>query len=154
MIHIRKAQPEDIAFIIQSQIAMARETEKLELDPATVAQGVTAVFGPAVMGDYYVAVETSDPSDPQVIACLLTLVEWSDWRNGNVLWIHSAYVVPEKRGIRVFATMYEHLKQLVQSSAALRGIRLYVDKTNEPAKKVYEKLGMSKEHYELFEWMK
>lgn len=149
MITIRKAQPEDIAFIIQSQISMARETEKMELDPGTVAQGVSAVFGPSVMGDYYVAEE-----EGRQIACLLTLLEWSDWRNGNVIWIHSAYVLPEKRGQGVFTKMYEHLKQAVQSSTHFRGLRLYVDKTNVHAQKVYEKLGMSKEHYELYEWMK
>jgi RimJ/RimL family protein N-acetyltransferase len=29
-----------------------------------------------------------------------------------------------------------------------------VDKRNKSAQEVYEKLGMSKEHYELFEWLK
>lgn len=149
MITIRKAQPEDIAFIIQSQIEMARETEKMELDPPTVAQGVAAVFGPSVMGDYYVAEEEGKP-----VACLLTLLEWSDWRNGNVIWIHSVYVLPEKRGQGVFPKMYEHLKELVKTSTHFRGLRLYVDKSNKRAQKIYEKLGMGKEHYELYEWMK
>lgn len=149
MITIRKAQPEDIAFIIQSQIAMAKETERMELDPGIVAQGVAAVFGPGVMGDYFVADEDGKP-----VACLLTLEEWSDWRNGKVLWIHSLYVLPEKRGQKIYSKMYDHLKQMVQSSTQYRGLRLYVDKTNESAQKVYAKHGMSKEHYELYEWMK
>ena len=36
----------------------------------------------------------------------------------------------------------------------LRGLRLYVDKTNTRAQKVYENLGMNGEHYHLYEWMK
>ena len=145
---IRLAEPEDISFIIDSQIKMARETENMELDPPTVAQGVAAVFGPAVMGEYYIA-----EKDGNRVACLLTLLEWSDWRNGNVVWIHSAYVVPEHRGTGVFPKMYAFLKDKVQNSN-LRGLRLYVDKTNLNAQKVYEKIGMTKDHYHLFEWMK
>jgi ribosomal protein S18 acetylase RimI-like enzyme len=147
-IRIRVAQPEDIAFIIDSQIKMAKETENMDLDPPTVAQGVATVFGPSVMGDYYIA-ETNG----ERIACLLTLLEWSDWRNGNVVWIHSVYVMPEHRGTGIFPKMFAHLKEKVQNSN-LRGLRLYVDKTNLNAQKVYEKLGMTKDHYHLFEWMK
>lgn len=155
MITIRKAQPEDIAFIIDSQIKMAKETEGMELDPSTVAKGVAAVFGDTVMGDYFVACESvgSDAETQKPVACLLTLMEWSDWRNGNVIWIHSVYVLPEYRGQGVFPKMYEYLKQMVQASN-FRGLRLYVDHTNQKAQRVYQKLGMTNEHYELYEWMK
>jgi GNAT superfamily N-acetyltransferase len=147
-IQVRLAQSSDIPFIVQSQIHMAWETENLKLDPPTVEKGVSAVFGPSVMGDYYIAEINGDR-----VACLLTLSEWSDWRNGNVIWIHSLYVLSEYRGAGVFQKMYDHLKELVQTSD-YRGLRLYVDKTNLRAQKVYEKLGMTKEHYDLFEWMK
>ena len=33
------------------------------------------------------------------------------------------------------------------------GVRLYVDKTNTNAQRVYSKLGMNGEHYQLFEYM-
>jgi len=36
----------------------------------------------------------------------------------------------------------------------LMGLRLYVDKQNKLAQEVYEKLGMNKHHYELYEWLK
>ena len=153
MIQVRKAQPEDIAFIIDSQIKMARETEKMELDPSVVAQGVAAVFGPKVAGDYYVAEKVEEGMEPVTVACMLTLLEWSDWRNGNVIWIHSVYVLPEMRGQGVYPKMYEYLQNLVKNSE-FRGLRLYVDKTNANAQKVYQKLGMNRDHYELYEWMK
>ena len=35
----------------------------------------------------------------------------------------------------------------------IRGLRLYVDKRNQAAARVYEKLGMTREHYDLFEWL-
>ena len=146
---IRKANPSDIEFIVHSQIQLARETEHIELDPAIVRQGVSAVFTDAVMGDYYVALV-----DGKLVACMLALLEWSDWRNGNLIWIHSVYVISNYRRHGVFTEMYDHLKQIVLTSPGYRGLRLYVNKTNTHAQKVYEKLKMNKEHYELFEWLR
>jgi len=34
------------------------------------------------------------------------------------------------------------------------GLRLYTDKSNRQAREIYEKLGMNKEHYHLYEWLK
>jgi len=40
------------------------------------------------------------------------------------------------------------------SDEGVSGIRLYVDKTNTNAIKVYNSVGMDGEHYRVFEWMK
>ena len=50
--------------------------------------------------------------------------------------------------------MYENIQKEVEANANLAGIRLYVDKSNIPAQKVYKKIGMNDEHYALYEWMK
>jgi GNAT superfamily N-acetyltransferase len=149
MITIRSAIQTDARFIAKSQIEMARESESLILDIVTVAKGVSAVFANPAMGGYIVA-----ESDGKLVGCALTLYEWSDWRNGNVIWIHSVYVVPELRRAGVFRTMYGHLKEKVSRDTSLRGLRLYVERKNEIAQKVYESIGMSKEHYEMYEWLK
>ena len=148
-IQVSLAESSSIDFIIQSQIQMARETERMELDIATVTKGVNAVFSNPSIGNYFIA-----SKDGKQIACLLTLPEWSDWRNGKVLWIHSVFVLPEYRKLGVYSCMYAHLKKMVSESSEYRGLRLYVDKSNGGAQKVYEKLGMNKDHYELYEWMK
>lgn len=140
----------DIDTIAEFQIKMAFETENgLKLDPITVQQGVSAVIDDPSKGKYWIA-----EINGEVGGCLLTVPEWSDWRNGTVLWIHSVYVKPEFRKNGVYKTLYQHLKQMVSESKDLRGLRLYVDKTNHTAQKVYEGLGMSGEHYHLYEWMK
>lgn len=146
---IGPAQPSDAPAIVDFQVRMALETEDLALDPEVVTKGVAAVFQDPRKGSYLVA-----RRGPQTVASLLTLPEWSDWRNGNVLWIHSVFVVPEARGQGVFAAMYRSLVERVEADPGLRGLRLYVDKTNLPAQKVYQRLGMSGEHYHLFEWLK
>ncbi|MFZ4713358.1 MAG: GNAT family N-acetyltransferase [Bacteriovoracaceae bacterium] len=146
---IRQATFQDLNFIATSQVAMAFETENLKLDPSIVKKGVMAVLNDASKGVYYVA-----EINQQVVACLLTIPEWSDWRNGTVLWIHSVFVEEKVRGLGVYKDLYLHLQAIVQNSDQYRGLRLYVDKTNVRAQAVYQKLGMSKEHYELYEWMK
>jgi GNAT superfamily N-acetyltransferase len=129
---------------------MAFETENgLKLDPPTVQLGVTAVMDDPSKGKYWLA-----EVDGKVVGCLLTVPEWSDWRNGTVLWIHSVYVHPDFRKHGVFKALYHHLKDMVSTSPDLRGLRLYVDKTNTRAQAVYKSLGMNDEHYSLFEWMK
>jgi len=146
---IREAKNDDAAQIAAFQLEMALETEHLQLDKNTVERGVAQVFADPSKGTYYVA-----EKDGQVIASLLTTYEWSDWRNGTVLWIQSVYVRPEFRGNGVYKKMYRHIQQLVDRDDRLKGIRLYVDQTNSRAQQVYEKLGMTAEHYQLFEWMK
>ncbi|HEY0513433.1 MAG TPA: GNAT family N-acetyltransferase [Thermoanaerobaculia bacterium] len=146
---IRAASPLDAPAIVDLQLRMARETEALELDRGTVDRGVGAVFADPAKGAYWVA-----ERDGSIVGALLTTPEWSDWRDGVVLWIQSVYVVPEERGRGVYRALYERVKRQVVESPGLKGIRLYVDRRNAAAQRVYERLGMSREHYETFEWMK
>ena len=101
-------------------------------------------------GDWYWVAE----EDGEILGVCLAIPEWSDWRNGAVLWIHSLYVVPEARERGIFKKLYENLKKQVEQSEGLMGLRVYVDKKNRRAQQVYEKLGMSKDHYDLYEWLK
>jgi len=91
--------------------------------------------------------------DGQIVASLLTVPEWSDWRNATVCWVHSVYVEPGARRKGVFSTMYRHLRERVEASADLAGLRLYTEHNNHTAKSVYESLGMSRERYLLYEWL-
>ena len=43
---------------------------------------------------------------------------------------------------------------IVDEDEGLVGLRLYVDKRNTGAQGTYEALGMTREHYHLYEWMK
>ncbi len=149
MIEIRKGKLSDTERIVELQLQMARETEGLGLDKTVVGRGVHGVFQEPARGTYWIAEEKG-----KVLGVLLAISEWSDWRNATVLWIHSLYVIPEARGQGVFKKLYLNLEKQVEQSTELSGIRLYVDKQNRSAQKVYEKLGMSKEHYDLYEWLK
>lgn len=146
---VRKATIKDYQSIVNFQQAMARETEGIELLLDPLEKGVKAVLEDPSKGIYYVA-----EINKKVVSSLLTTYEWSDWRNGTVLWIQSVYVMPQYRRRGVYRKMYTHIKSMVLSSDNLMGIRLYADKSNLAAHKTYENLGMNQDHYITFEWLK
>jgi len=127
---------------------MAWETEKTTLDRETVTKGVNAVFGDPRKGEYYVA-----EADGRVVASLLIIYEWSDWRNCNVWWFQSVYVVPEYRRQGIFRFMYKFIKEKAENMD-VAGLRLYVETGNIRAMKTYESVGMTGEHYNFYEWMR
>jgi GNAT superfamily N-acetyltransferase len=145
----RRAIPSDADSIVEFQIAMARETEDLELNREICTRGVKAVFEDSSHGQYYVG-----EADGRVVGSTLITYEWSDWRNGVVWWIQSVYVVPDVRGQGVYSGLYRYLQGIAQADENVKGIRLYADRRNTTAQKVYTKLGMNGEHYQVFEWMK
>lgn len=150
IMNIEKANKQDhLGAIVNFQIEMALESEGLKLDPETAGKGVLKVFDNPTIGHYMVCLD-----EGQILGCLLTQNEWSDWRNGVVLWIHSVYILPQFRKKGIFKKMYEALKLKVENDPNLLGLRLYVDKKNINAQKVYEKLNMGNNHYNLYEWLK
>jgi hypothetical protein len=92
VIEIRKAKSSDSERIVELQLRMAQETEGLELNRDVVIKGVSGVFQEPARGTYWV-VEEKD----KVLGVLLAIPEWSDWRNGTVLWIHSICRTGSKR---------------------------------------------------------
>lgn len=149
MINVRFAVPEDAADIAEFQIEMAKETEELQLNPDTVAKGVAAVFEDSSLGKYFVA-----EYDGKVVASMMLTPEWSDWRNSTFLWIQSVFVLPDYRKAGIFRSMYEFVREMVENTPEYAGIRLYVEVGNKAAQNVYNRLGMTGEHYRMFEWEK
>jgi ribosomal protein S18 acetylase RimI-like enzyme len=148
MIIIRKAVPDDSEKIISFQVAMARETEEIALDSVTLSCGVNTVFVSPGKGQYYVAEDKGE-----VVASLLITYEWSDWRNSDVWWFQSVYVIPSYRRRGIFRMMYSHIKNEAMRQN-IAGLRLYVESNNDPAKKTYEAMGMSSQHYTMYEWLR
>lgn len=146
-VSIRRAVVADAPRLTANNIAMALETEALRLDADTVARGVRRVFEHDV-GAHYVVAEQGGA----VVGQLMITREWSDWRNADVWWIQSVYVEPKARAQGVYAALYAHVRHAARAAGA-GGVRLYVDTTNTQAQAVYTKLGMTGEHYRVFEAM-
>lgn len=148
---IRVARVSDKAKIVDFQMKMALETEGETLDEALVTKGVKAAIADPSLGTYFVA-EVDGVKG--IVGVLMVTDEWSDWRNGWVWWIQSLYVMPEYREKGVFTALYEHVNTIIQSTTDVKGLRLYVDKRNTRAQKVYEAIGMNGSHYTTYELMK
>jgi ribosomal protein S18 acetylase RimI-like enzyme len=148
-IQIRKAIETDLATIVDFQLAMALETENLQLDKAIVEKGVAAAFKDSAKGQYFVT-----EIDGKITSSIMITPEWSDWRNSFVYWIQSVFVKENFRKLGIYRKMYAHIQDLVKNDDNVCGIRLYVDKSNIRAQKTYKKTGMNGDHYQLFEWMK
>ncbi|MBB6461302.1 GNAT family N-acetyltransferase [Flammeovirga kamogawensis] len=146
---IKIADSSYVNTIADFQVKMALETEDYKLDLATVTKGVQHIFDNQNVGRYVIVEDNG-----KCIASMLNLYEWSDWRCGNVLWIHSLFVIEEYRRQGIFRDMYEFVKNEVDASEDLRGLRLYVEKNNDRAQKTYKAMGMTKEHYDMYEWLK
>ena len=144
--HIRKAVKEDISALIGFNEAMAFETEGKKLFTGTLRKGVEAVFDDPQKGFYLVAED-----DGRAVGGLMVTFEWSDWRNAWFWWIQSVYVNPEYRGKRIYSQLYEHVKKEATLSGNVCGFRLYVEKENEHAQRVYERLGMEQTYYLMYE---
>ncbi len=148
---IREARASDVSSIAKFQIEMAFETENISLEPLVVKAGVEHIFKNPQIGRYVVAEVFGTQ---KIIASTLILSEWSDWRNAEVWWIHSVYVAQDFRSQGVFRKIYDFIRGQVETKKNIRGLRLYVEKHNRKAQAVYQKLGMSNNRYDMYEWMR
>ena len=144
--NIRPAQKEDVVSLVEFNQAMALETEGKRLDEQVLRGGVEAVFRDTQKGFYVVA-----ENDGKIAGGLMITFEWSDWRGQWFWWIQSVYILPEYRGQGVYRMLYEFVKEKAKESKDVCGFRLYVEKENVRAQKVYEKLGMKSSHYLMYE---
>lgn len=144
---IREATIEDAKTLTEFNCNLALESENITLNPAVVLRGVEAVFENSARGFYLVA-ETNNT----VVASLLVTKEWSDWRNGELWWVQSVYVVEEWRRQGMFRALYQSMRQLAkQHSTPVCGVRLYVERENHVAQKTYAAMGMDETNYKMFE---
>ena len=146
--NIRIAEKSDAPALVEFNQAMALETEGKNLDAQILQSGVESVFHDEKKGFYAVAEE-----DGQIVGGLMITFEWSDWRDGWFWWIQSVYILPDFRGKRIYSFLYEFVKNRAAEQGNVCGFRLYVEKENVNAQKVYEKLGMESSHYLMYEEM-
>ena len=144
--NIRLAEKDDIHALVGFNQAMALETEGKTLEASVLEPGVAAVFEDANKGFYVVADDGG-----LAVGGLLITYEWRDWRNRWFWWIQSVYILPEFRGRSIYRQMYAFVKQLARARGGVCGFRLYVEKANVHAQKVYEQLGMRESHYLAYE---
>ncbi len=144
LMKIRRANKDDATIITAQNIALAKESEDIMLDPQTVLAGVTALLLDPNKGFYLVAEENG-----KIIGQLMITYEWSDWRNTPIWWVQSVYVQETWRNKGVFVHLLDNTKELAQQ-AGVPFLRLYVHQHNVAALDVYEKTGWRSDPYKLY----
>jgi len=145
-VFIRAASPDDITVISGFNCCLAKETENKTLDRATVLNGVRRGFELGDEVQYFVAEDESG-----VIAQIMLTREWSDWRNGWMIWLQSVYVSPPKRGAGVFRMLFERSIEIARLRCNPVCVRLYVEHDNEIAMTTYRRLGFQDSGYRVME---
>ncbi len=143
---IRPARGDDAAILAQFNCAMALETEHKQLHEPTVLAGVQGLLARPEFGFYLIAERGTE-----VVGSLMITSEWSDWRNGLFWWVQSVYVTPAHRRTGIYRQLYQEVKRLAAQRGDVCGFRLYCERDNHTAQKVYESLGMQRTDYLLYE---
>src|SRR5437588_12704692 len=98
---IRLARRRDAPALTAFNRVMALQTEANALLPEVISVGVRGLLARPASGFYVLAERNGE-----VIGALLMTKQCSDWRNGDFLWVQSAYVLPAHRWRRVTRRLY------------------------------------------------
>ena len=149
---IRAAQIQDADRLMEFNCAIARETEGRELSAEVVGRGVRRGLLHAGEVSYWVA-EVELQGVSELIGCLMLTREWSDWRDGWLMWVQSVYVCESYRGQGVFRNLLETVIEQMKQTPDIVGLRLYVETQNARAQEVYLRTGFVDPHYKVLEQM-
>lgn len=147
-IKVRAAELADLSQIVDFNLRLAAETEDKQLDVELLTAGVQRILQDASKGAYFVAVDRQADS---IVGQIMFTREWSDWRNGDLMWIQSVYVSQAYRRTGVFRLLLKTLQQIVEGGTEFVGLRLYVEKDNTVAQKTYNNLGFVDPGYLVLE---
>lgn len=143
---VRAATVDDLSLLVEGNLGLARETEGRDLERTRLERGVAAALADPARARYFVV----DDDDGRPLGSLMVTPEWSDWRDAWFWWIQSVYVVPRARGRGVYDVLHAHVLELARREGAC-GLRLYVERSNTRAQRVYERVGMERAAYAMFE---
>jgi GNAT superfamily N-acetyltransferase len=147
---IRAANLDDVESIITFSAAMALETENRHLDVARLREGTLSLLNTPSYGFFMVA-EIVEGEQRRLIGQLMITYEWSDWRNGVFWWIQSVYVDPAWRRRGVFRRIHEAVVSQAKADVKVCGLRLYVEQDNHTAEAVYQRVGLKRSVYKVYE---
>ena len=143
---IRLGEARDISNIAAFSAKMAEETEDLHLERSTVQRGVEAVVRDPKKGFYLVAEKGN-----RMVGQLAVVFEWSDWSNNHFWLMQGVYVDKAHRGQKVFSQLFRRMVDMAKERREVAGLRFYVAKDNESAKRIYAALGVKNPSHHMYE---
>ncbi len=145
-IKVRIATRDDAKKIAEFNVQFAKETVDKNLSLQVTEEGVHKVFSSFNNGFYLVA-----QIEKQIVGICMITREWSDWSNGAFYCIQSIFASHSELEKEIHDELFDKAKSLAKEHHDVCGIRFYVDKDDKDTQKTYEKLGLKKTPYRLFE---
>lgn len=145
-LRFRSADFTDAAVLADFNCQLAWETEHRQLDRELVLAGVEGGLKRYPEVRYFVAEKGGE-----VIGQLMLTREWSDWRNGWMIWLQSVYVQADCRRQKVFQRLLQFATAAVQQEDNPVCLRLYVEHNNAAAQGCYQSLGFRDAGYLVME---
>ncbi|MDH4037599.1 MAG: GNAT family N-acetyltransferase [Candidatus Krumholzibacteria bacterium] len=145
-IAVRAARMDDAERIAEYNRLLALESEDKVLDLNTLSAGVRRGLSHPELCRYFIATAGGTP-----VGTTMVTFELTDWRDGVLWWLQSVYVEPAFRRHGVFRAIYAFIEAEARRQGEVRGLRLYVHRTNQRAMRTYENVGMRKADYDLYE---
>jgi GNAT superfamily N-acetyltransferase len=143
---IRSATAADLDAIVANSIQMADEIEGRTLDAAKVRAGVAAVLADPGRDVYWLA-----EAGGRIVGHVMIMREWDEWHNAWCWWIESVYVTHGARRKGVYRRLHEHVVAEARRAGDVCGVRLYTESNNTRAQQVYERLGMRRAPFVMYE---
>lgn len=124
---------------------LAEESENERISYDITLEGVRNVISDASRGFYLIAEEGDT-----IIGQLLVTYEWSDWRNEQMWWLQSIYVGRAWRRQGVMRALLARVREMAEEEGVSL-LKLYVHENNRNAMAAYEKSGMARAPYLIYE---
>jgi ribosomal protein S18 acetylase RimI-like enzyme len=144
---VRLGDESDLDELANSATFMMAEAEGIDIDRDAVRLGVAHVLKDPSRG-FYVVMETNGG---KFAGSLFVNSLWMDLWCGYTWWIHCVHVRKQFRGRNAYKEMYEFVRSHAKEKADVTRIRLYVDRDNSAARKVYERTGMAEMSYVIYQ---
>jgi GNAT superfamily N-acetyltransferase len=145
-IAVRAARMTDAERIAEYNRLLALESEAKVLDTKTLTAGVRRGLSHPELCRYFIATAGGTP-----VGTTMVTFELTDWRDGVLWWLQSVYVEPAFRRHGVFRAIYAFIEAEARRQGEVRGLRLYVHRSNERAMRTYENVGMHRAEYDIYE---
>jgi len=152
-IHIKSNQPirhlEELEEVVNMICKMAKETENKSLDEKKVTEAVNNFFHNKIFGHYFIIV---DEANNNFCGMNMITYEYNINTDKTLVWIQSVFIEKEYRKKKLFRKLLQENENFVIKNENFeKKVKLYMEKTNTTAEKVYHKLGFVKTDECLFE---
>jgi len=146
---IREAEKSDLDVLMNFSLHIAEETEAKILNQEKVRSGIKSVLDDPSKGIIFVACDKKI-----VIGCfMINGREWSEWRNGYILWLTGTYTAVEYRRMGVRKALFDFAVRWGKSQPQVIGLRGYRHKLNNAIHSAALTGGMQETEYRINEYL-